>query len=197
VQLGETELLAAERRRKLHESRAGGSAAWLRCCANLRVEVLGTAGSLAQAALKELWHTCLCMDRFGRLLTRGGPWCRTCAPWEEVSLIMDFIQGQGGPSVDVFATRLKALGDPPRDVRLHLDGRCYICEKLGHLAAWCPRVTGKEAPVVSRAATAVSREARYAAHFVPTPRAVWWDCSETAWRCQTPALPPLEGEREC
>ena len=130
---------AARARADVHMAGGKSGAAWLRCCVLLPVGgvvVLGEVySSRTEAYVAELYWTLRVMREHGRFLTRGGPFCRVALPWPDVLLLCDLAQADLG----AFRARRADVppADLPRDVRLHIEGRCYVCCARDHSAADC------------------------------------------------------------
>ena len=172
-------LVAVHARVGCHMSGGKTAAAWLRACAGpaFGIDVLMTTDDRAEALVGELYHTLRVMEAHGSFLTRGGPWCRIEVPWAEIAPLRDFART---PQFALFRMRLAAWGGVPSDVRMHLDDRCYLCTGLLHIAEDCEAAAPADWPPAAR-------RSAYAAHFVPVPKAVYYEKAservpEARWR---------------
>lgn len=152
------------------------SAAWLRACTDPSgVQTLHTCTTLSEALWYELYFTLVMMHTCGRFLTRGGPFVRIALPWAEITPFFDAaVDPHSGVTVSfaVFKARVLTM-DLSSDICAHLASRCYNCGRA-HLVKDC-RSPGPE--------TKPENRAQFAAHFIPTPTAVWWDKSRGGrWR---------------
>jgi hypothetical protein len=147
------------------------AAAWLRPCSDATWEVLDVAGTLKEALELELFWTLRKMDSFGAFRTRGGPFCRITVPWGSIGALRD--TALGGVSFQAWKERLAAMLEVPADVTEHLRSKCYSCGKVGHLAGDCTEAAGVQ-PALLPAARAA---AALAAHFVPVPKAVYFEAA--------------------
>ena len=169
--------IAAGARVDCHMNGGKTAAAWLRACTGpaFGVKVLMTYDDRAEALAAELFFTLRVMKAHGNFLTRGGPWCRIEVPWAEIAPLLDFAET---PEFALFQVRLAAC-DLPSDVRMHLDGRCYLCTGLLHIAEDCEAAVPADWPPAAR-------RSAYAAHFVPVPKAVYYEKAagtrEARWR---------------
>jgi hypothetical protein len=98
------------------------AAAWLKPCRDPEEPVvLAECATLEGALEAELYYTLVTMAEHGALLTRGGPYCQIKLPWEEVTPVRQLATNRTLPEFRK-ALRTAKL---PKDVRLHLEGRCY------------------------------------------------------------------------
>lgn len=141
-----------------HRSRGSSCAAWLRAVPELTWKRVDSAPTMLQGLQKEAVHTGwelrlqdLACKGGGYSIVRGAcvviisekharsmnAWQRQLAAARELSVLPN--------NMDSALSYLRtAKAKLPRDIVNHLEGRCHICSRQGHMASACPMQTSDE-----------------------------------------------------
>ena len=162
---GNTPKEALAGRVNCHMAHGSGSAAWLRTYKDPEPSsgILATCSSLEDALALELYYTIDTMRSHGHYLTRGGPFCRIEVAWEDFNTAA---AGAVGTAEAYLAWLKDNRATLSRDVLLHLKGLCYNCGAK-HLVSECDRN-------LAPALTPKEVRAKFATHFAPTQKAVYF-----------------------
>ena len=169
------------------------SATWLRLCVDAQYRVVKVVDGHKAAALWELWETLEQFMQHGmrRGRVRGGPFCEIPVPWPEVDDLIAMARERGG-TFEGFVDGLATM-ELSRDVKLHIEGACFNCGGVGHIASRCPN---KALPLTKRyTEEEVSR--KFAPHFIAVDWAVYFEkegVKPMRWRYQL--APDSEDKRK-
>lgn len=141
-----------------HRSRGSSCAAWLRAVLELTWKRVDSAPTLRQGLEKEVVHTGWEL-RLEDLARKGGGYktvrgacvviisekhARSTSAWQRqlaAARELSVLPSNMGSAIKYLRIAKAQL---PRDIVTHLEGRCHICSRQGHIASACPTQTSQE-----------------------------------------------------